>query len=278
MSDAADETASKDLAPAVTRALRILGLLQESRGVPQNLSELARALGAAKSSTSNICAVLEEGGMIRRAEGGYLLGLRTAELGGAFTAGFNQVREFYAVVESIPDLRGEVVQIAVRDGLDALYLARHEGREHRLGTPLGSRLPLIHSGTGTAILSTLGDDEVERVLARADFSPTTEHSAPDAETVRRKLAETRARGYALDRGESFGGILGVAAPLTPWRPTDPLMAIGVALPVDGAHGADALAPEVIERVGAAVLEATARLTNPFQRAVREAIAEQGAAG
>lgn len=266
MSDAPDEPTGKDLAPAVTRALRVLTLLQDAGGRPLNLSELARALGAAKSSTSNVCAVLEDGGMIRRADGGYLLGLRTAELGGAFTAGFNQVREFYAVVESIPALRHEVVQIAVRDGLDALYLARHEGRENRLGTPLGSRLPLIHSGTGSAILSALGDEEVEAVLREADFTPTTEMSAGTPEQVRAKVAEARARGYALDRGESFRGILGVAAPLAPWRPSDPLMAIGVALPV---HDGREVPEETVARIGAAVLEATRRLTNPFERVVQE---------
>jgi hypothetical protein len=38
--------------------------------------------------------------MIERAPQGYRLGLRTAELGGAFAAQFNQVREFYAVCDA----------------------------------------------------------------------------------------------------------------------------------------------------------------------------------
>ena len=61
---------ARDPAPAVTRALRVLELLEQSGGAPLTLSDLARALGAAKSSTSNICAVLEDGGMIRRVEAG----------------------------------------------------------------------------------------------------------------------------------------------------------------------------------------------------------------
>ena len=89
---------TRDPAPAVTRALRVLELLEQSGGAPLTLSDLSRALGAAKSSTSNVCAVLEDGGMIRRVETGYRLGRRTAELGGAFAHQFNQIREFYGVV------------------------------------------------------------------------------------------------------------------------------------------------------------------------------------
>lgn len=57
------------------------------------------------------------------------------------------------------------------------------------------------------------------MLREADFTPTTDLSAGTPEQVRAKVAEARARGYALDRGESFRGILGVAAPLAPWRPS-----------------------------------------------------------
>ncbi len=259
---AVETPSAKDPAPAVTRALRILGLLEEAAGQPLSLSDLARALGAAKSSTSNICAVLEDGGMIRRTEGGYRLGVRTAELGGSFTAGFNQVREFFTVVEAIPSLRREVVQVAMRDGADALYLARHEGRQHRLGTPLGSRLPLVYSATGVAMLTVLAPEELDALLAAERFVPSTERSARDAASVRAKVAEAHARGYAIDRGESFPGIVGVAAPLAPWRPSDPQLAIGVALPEDEAD------EEAVAALGEAVLEAVRRLTNPFERALR----------
>lgn len=252
---------AKDPAPAVTRALAVLRLLEEALGAPLTLSEIARGLGAAKSSTSNVCAALEEGGMIRRCPGGYLLGMRTAELGGAYTAGFNQVREFFSVVESTPGLRREVVQVVMRDGDDALYLARHEGRVHRLGTPLGSRLPLIYSATGNAILSTLPSDELDRFLAGVSFVPSTDHSVRTEEEVRAKIVEASRRGYAIDREEAFTGLFGIAAPLQPWRPSDPDMAIGVALPVKEADDA------TIRRLGDAVVELTASLTNPFQRAV-----------
>lgn len=250
---------SRDPSPAVSRALAVLSALEEASGVPQTLSEIARTVGIAKSSASNICAVLERERMIHRTPGGYRLGMRTAELGGAFAAQFNQVREFFTVVEEDPLLSGHVVQIATFDAPDAIYLARHEGRAERLGTPLGSRLPLVYCAVGNAMLATLPEIEVERLVESAPTAPRTSHSTRRPEDLLAKIRAAQERGFAIDRGESFEGIHGVAAPLEPWRPGDPLMAIGVALPSGEADEGE------VAEVGRAVLRAAARLTNPLAR-------------
>ncbi|MFC7464380.1 IclR family transcriptional regulator [Brachybacterium sp. GCM10030252] len=247
----------KDPAPAVSRALRLLEVLSEAQGEPMSLAALSRAVGIAKSSASNICAVLEDGRMIHRADGGYRLGMRTAELGGAFAAQFNQVREFFGVVESMPELAHEVVQIAVLDGTDALYLARHEGRRERLGTPIGSRLPLVYTAAGNALLMALADDEVEDILRAEHFAPKTPRSVRAPQEAWEKIRAARERGFAVDRGESLDAVYGVAAPLPAWRPGDPQMALGVALPREETDYT------TVERVGAAVVDAARQLTNPL---------------
>ena len=65
--------------------------------------------------------------MISRTASGYVLGRRTVELGGAYIARFNQIREFYDYCATSPLLSHEVLQIAMLDGAEVLYLARHEG-------------------------------------------------------------------------------------------------------------------------------------------------------
>lgn len=262
MTDADDRT-SRDPAPAVTRSIRLLELLADA-GRPMNLTELAGALGLAKSSTANLCLALEAARMVERGARGYRLGLRTAELGGAFAAQFNQVREFYGVCDASPVLGAELVQVAILDGSDALYIARHEGsRSLRIGTPLGSRLPAALTATGRAMLSTLTDDEVTALLgADAVFPAVTENSTRDLPGLLQRLAEARARGWALDAEESFAGIVGVAVPLEGWAPGDPQLAIGVGIP-----SADATEAR-IATVAAALQEAARELTNPFSAAAR----------
>ncbi|MCJ1706978.1 IclR family transcriptional regulator [Microbacterium sp. VKM Ac-2923] len=258
MSDDEEGGVVRDPAPAVGRGIRLLGLLAEA-GRALTLTELAAGLGLAKSSTANLCLSLEAGRMIERVPLGYRLGIRTAELGGAFAAQFNQVREFYAVCETSPVLATELVQVAVLDDTDALYLARYEGsRSVRLGTPLGSRLPAALSATGRALLMTRADDDVREMLSRGRPLPRlTSHSTVDVEAVLAKIATARQRGWSVDEEESFRGIVGVAVPLEGWAPGDPQLALGVGIPV-----ADAT-PERVSRVGAALREAARALTNPF---------------
>ncbi|GEK81042.1 IclR family transcriptional regulator [Agrococcus baldri] len=249
----------RDPAPAVSRALRILTLLADAEGLPMTLSDIARALELAKSSTANLCAALEEGGMIEREAGGYRLGRRTAELGGTYAQQFNQVREFYGVVAASPALHGEVVQIAMLDGRDALYLARHEGRSpYRLGTPLGSRLPAPLSATGLALLARLDDGEVRTLLRGSEpFPQLTPESITTVDELLPQLAAVRERGHAVDRGGSFGGIVGVAVALDPWVPADPPLALGAALPAEQADEA-----RIVE-VGEALRDVVTALTNPL---------------
>lgn len=258
-----DSREGRDPAPAVTRSIRLLGLLADAAG-PRTLTELASGLGLAKSSTANLCLALEAGGMVERTAQGYRLGVRTAELGGAFAAQFNQIREFYSVCEASPVLRSELVQVAMLDGADALYLARHEGSGSlRLGTPLGSRLPAALSAAGRALLASMTDDEVVSLLgADAVFPALTERSTTTVSGLLDVLAAARKRGWALDAEESFRGIVGVAVRLPGWAPSDPPLALGVAI-----RAAEA-GYERIERVGEALRDAAAALTNPFSAAAR----------
>src|SRR5690606_9474981 len=143
--------AAGSLAPAVARAVKVLEFLAQCAPQPQTLTSIARAIGAAKSSTSNICTVLLEAEMIRRRGDGYLLGRRTAELGGAYLAAFNEVDEFYQICDESPVLAKELAQLAVLDGMSVQYLARREGDSSlRLTARVGQRLPAALTAVGNA--------------------------------------------------------------------------------------------------------------------------------
>lgn len=249
----------RDPSPAVSRSMRILGLLAESNR-PLSLTEIANQLGLAKSSTGNLCLALEAANMVQKTSTGYRLGRRTAELGGAFAAQFNQVREFYGVCEASPVLAREVVQVAMLDDHEALYIARQEGsRTLRLGTPLGSRLPAALCATGKAMLMTMTDAEVGELLKdHVPFPKVTERSIQTLPELLDQLSQARSDGWAVDDGASFHGIVGVAVPLESWAPTDPMLALGVALRSPEAT------PQRIRTVAEALLEAADALRSPLK--------------
>ncbi|MCC2317075.1 IclR family transcriptional regulator [Cellulomonas chengniuliangii] len=246
-------------APAVTRAAAILILLAE-RGQPVGLADIARALGVAKSSTLNLCLALEQADLVRKTEQGYALGRATVRLGGAFVREFDVVREFYRVCAEAPALQNELLQIAMLDGTDVLYLARHEGRAPlRLSASIGDRFPAAITAVGCALLADLDMDEVRRRFADPAALPRwTDRSVATVDRLTAKLEATRARGYALDDGETHPGIVGIAVAIPPRTSADQQLAIGVSL-MTTPSDADR------EHVVAALLDARAALTAPQLR-------------
>jgi DNA-binding IclR family transcriptional regulator len=257
------EASESSLAPAVTRAVRILTLLADSHGVPQPLSDIARALGAAKSSTSNVCTVLEESGLIQRRDNGYVLGRRNVELGGAYLRTFDQFREFYRICAESPVLGHELVQLAILDGTDVLYLARHEGRAPlRLSAGIGDRFPASLTAIGNALLSELPTEEVAARYAGApEFPRLTNRSTRTLADLQAKLEATRLRGYALDEGEVFPNVVGIALSVPPRHSGEQPLAIGVSI-IAAATVAE-LPTERRETVVGALRDAVFHLSNPM---------------
>ncbi len=219
------------LAPAVLKAIRILDLLAASPGRPKPLSDIARELQIAKSSTSNLCGSLEEGGLIRRTENGFLLGRRTVELGSAYLAGFDQIREFYRICEESEILHRQLVQIAMLDGVRALYLAVYEGRERfPLSASVGDRYPASATAVGTALLAELPRERIEELYREpSHLVSLTNRSTSDLLSLHAKLDRTREQGYALDDGEVHASVLALAILIPSTRLGEPSFAVGVSL-------------------------------------------------
>jgi IclR family transcriptional regulator, blcABC operon repressor len=206
----------ESLAPAVTRAAAILEVLAENPSVPAGPSELARRLGLPKSSIANICNALADTGLVRRIGTGFALGRKLAELGGAYLAAVDLVQEFYDASRELPTASDETVQLAVLDGLEMTYLARHDGRQQvRLTSGIGRRLPATVTATGKAALATLDDRELDRRLAGVTTLPVfTANSIGSVDAFRAEIDEVRLRGHAIDNEETVEGVvcLGIAIP------------------------------------------------------------------
>jgi len=204
------------LAPAVTRASRILDLLAESGGEPVGPSELARRLGLPKSSIANICGALADAGLVRRIGTGFALGRRLAELGGAYLASVDQVQEFYEASRRLPAGSEETVQFAVLDGLEVTYLARHDGRQPvQLTSGIGRRLPAFSTATGKAALASLSEGDLARRLGDLTTLPrVTRKAHATVDELRADLEEIRRRGYAIDDEQTMEGVVcyGVMVP------------------------------------------------------------------
>jgi DNA-binding IclR family transcriptional regulator len=214
--DRDDTVDGGSLAPAVTRAAAILDVLAEDGSIALGPSELARRLGLPKSSIANICGALAEVGLVRRIGTGFALGRKLAELGGAYLSAVDLVQEFYEACRMLPIGSEETIQLAVLDGLEMTYLARHDGRQPvRLTSQIGRRLPASCTATGKAALASLDEREVERRLAGVtDLPILSRNSHGTVGELLADVANVRRRGYALDDEETVEGVVcyGIAIP------------------------------------------------------------------
>ena len=231
----AKHRAATPLVPAVTRAAAILDVLaadaRANVSPPTQLSDLARRLDLPKSSVANLCTALMEAGLIRRIGAGFGLGRHLAELGGAYLSTIDQVQAFYEHTEQLPVASEETAHLAVLDGLEITYLARHDGRQAiRIASAVGRRLPASCTALGKAALASLSPDDLTQRLRGVEHLPTlTARSHRHVAALLDDLDEVRLRGYAIDDEETSEGIVCLGVAIPPEGPSEARYAVSATL-------------------------------------------------
>jgi DNA-binding IclR family transcriptional regulator len=136
----------------------------------------------------------------------------------------------------------ENVQLAVREGTEAVFVERIAGRSAvPVLTRVGGRFALHATGVGLVLLA-YAPIEVFDVVVAAGLTRYTRATVTDPDRLRRVLAEVRRNGYAVSRGAVTEDALSVAAPITDVR-GGVVAAVSLVVALDGARPA-ALAPVV----------------------------------
>jgi IclR family KDG regulon transcriptional repressor len=205
------EEATRDYAVrAVIRAARLLELLRASDGGAP-LNELAARSGLAKASVFRMLRTLEGLGFVERPDGAdtYRLGVRCLELGQAYLEQTDLRREARPVLERLRDRFDETVHLAVLDDeYRVVYLEKLDST-HAVGimmSRVGKTAPAYCTGLGKALLAARDDDPVAALEARGALRRFTKNTIHRPAELRRELARTSERGYALDLEEHEPGV------------------------------------------------------------------------
>ncbi|MER6583297.1 IclR family transcriptional regulator [Nonomuraea sp. NPDC001023] len=194
-----------------SKVLAILGAFDAAH--PQlTLTDLARRSGVPLSTAHRLVAELEEWQALSRSPDGRLrVGLRLWELG-QLAPGSLQGRA-HPWLQELFATTGENVHLAVRDGLEVLYVDKVYGRRAvPIVSRTGGRLPMHPTGVGKALLAHEPEWFVQAYLARALERPTP-HTVTEPGRLARELAAVRAQGYALTHEEMTLGSCSAAAPV-----------------------------------------------------------------
>ena len=200
--------------PAATRALRVLRFLA-SQPDPVPLERIARNCDLPRSTAYHLLnAMIAEGFVVHLPEDHrYGLGVAAYEVGSGYSRQAPLQRIARRRLSALVDLVGESAHLAVLHGRDVLYVVEERApRRPSLVTDVGVRLPAHLTASGRAILAALPAPQVRALYPSAEVFVDRHGVGPRTPSaLRRLLAETRRRGYAVEDGEVTPGLSSVAA-------------------------------------------------------------------
>ena len=198
----------------VRKVLKIFEVLHGNpTGLP--LKEIARRTAINKSTAYRFLAHLQsEGYLFRDEAGSYVVGPKLARMGSGMNFEESLRKMSRPVLQKLWTATGETVNLAILDGQQILYLDVIESAHtFRFASQVGARRPLYCTALGKAILSQLPSDEIEDLLGSIAYERFTPHTITLPAKLKKELAKTRLRGYALDEEEAVLGARCIAAPL-----------------------------------------------------------------
>lgn len=196
--------------PALRRIHDILDVLAHAQG-PVRTAAIGEMTNLSRSTLYLMLDSLERRGWIEKRADGYIVGVTLFELGSAYVRHDRLQDVFRQEAAAFVAKHNEVVQLAVLDGAEVVYIAREDAaRPVRLVSDLGSRLPAHCCALGKALLASLPDDEVNTILPR-QLAAVTNHTITRKTDLLAALAAIRRTGLAQEREEVTAGLTCFAA-------------------------------------------------------------------
>ncbi len=186
----------------------------EPRGL--TIAEISDRLGVARSSTHGLVHTLAARGYLVQDGGGrFQLGARLIQLGLNVVDRLELRSAARATLERLVAATHDTALLVVPDNGDLLFVDKvlSDARDVRTDPRVSSRRPLHCTSLGKALLATLDDTSVMKVIRAIGLERATEHSIMDEEELLADLAGTRARGYSVDQQEALLGVFCVGAPV-----------------------------------------------------------------
>jgi len=199
----------------IRRALRVLHSLAVSQEQGTRVTDIAAELGLSYPTAHRILRVLVDEGAAEQdiSTRRYRIGGEIALLGFARIAHFpiKSIAEPY--VRRVSEKIDETVFLTIRSRFDSVCVDRKVGSHKRkvLSIDIGSRRPLGVTVGGLALIAFLPNEQVEAIIS-ANAKRLTQFDCT-AGLLRRRVAESRERGYAYVDVGIMRGTRAVAVPV-----------------------------------------------------------------
>jgi len=229
---ATDKPTARKTIGSVQRALDILNLFNNGRTELGN-AEIARLLELPNGTAAGLIFTLKINNYLDQnpANRKYRLGLKLAERTAVLFDQLDLRKVAAPYLEELRDWCGESVNLAVRDGVEVVYIERMFGTHSQgIRSELGRRGSLHSTSLGKAIFSFLPAAEQKLLVENYNLYSVTPYTITDLEGFTQELGTIHQRGFALDEQENELGGRCVGAPILD-RFGYPIAAISISVPI-----------------------------------------------
>ncbi|HNT06641.1 MAG TPA: IclR family transcriptional regulator, partial [Anaerolineae bacterium] len=199
---------------ALARGLRILALLRD-RG-PLSLIEIAALLGMHKSTIHRLSNTLCDLGFAERDADSqkYSLSLELLTYGRRVINDLPLRRVAIPNLERLQRASGEPVLLSTLHQGMVLWLEIVRPVWRTYQSAWGGQMSYAHcTSAGKAMLAYLPPEEVEAICRTRDLPKQTDSTITDFAALLEDLAQTRERGYSLDRCENVAKLCCIGSPV-----------------------------------------------------------------
>ena len=238
---------------SVNNALLLLLLFREQPRV--RLTDACKYLGVAHSTAHRLLAMLAHHGFVQQepVTRAYIAGPALVEVGLAVVGSLNVREQARPMMEELAAELGETVHLGVLEGNQVRFVDAVESeRALRVVARTGTLVPAHCTSLGKALLAQMTDEQVAKLYPTSaePFAARTERSITTQAKLLKEVSRARARGYAVNSGETEDDVGSVAVAFRDFagRPA----AIAVAAPTSR------LSAQRISRIGDLMIEAIAR--------------------
>lgn len=202
-----------DFVRSLARGLSVLKAFDQDTPA-MTLSEVARKTGLSRASAGRFLRTLVALRYASFDGRDYRLRPRVLELGMSYFSSHSFVEIASPILKEASDRVEEPCSMAVLDGNEIVYVARHTAnRMMSISIPIGKRYLAVNTSMGRMLLSSLSETRLEQVLEASQLRKVTQHTIVERDTLREMILDAGKKGYAEAESQLEVGILSIAVPV-----------------------------------------------------------------
>lgn len=204
----------KEVSLTFAKGLSVL-LAFDARDRAITVTEIAEKVGLNRAVARRLVRTLEQLGYLSCDRGRFELTPHVLRLSQGFIEGRGIPQIIQPILRNAAQEIGEAVSFAMMDEADAVYVAHaFIPAEFTLNrVTIGTRVPLLPTAAGRAILAFLDAGRLNRILESAEFAAYTDRTETHRERFEALLKQVRDVGYAITDSEYVSGVASLAVPV-----------------------------------------------------------------